>query len=185
MQWSTYSCTHSFFPRTRINIRKRARGVKEAARLDSNRIKAQEWTPCCFPITVLFTQLHMSGASTLSYTPSVRACVLARIWLQLLRQTNEEDYTEPPNLCLNAPLFAIYDEECWGHINCGTFPENQDVLRCGVKKSDGSYNCVNVTLYFSFCSLNFEITFCYLYWKKGIKKTQTLVTLGGGSHHWW
>lgn len=63
-----------------------AREVKEAARLDLNRIKADEWTPCRFPITAEFTQLHMAGASTLSYTPSVYACVLLHIWLQLLQK---------------------------------------------------------------------------------------------------
>ena len=53
----------------------RARGVKEAAGLGLNRIKAEEWTPCRFPITAEFTQPRMAEASTLSYTPSVYACV--------------------------------------------------------------------------------------------------------------
>lgn len=39
----------------------RAREVKEAARLDSNPMKAEEWTPCRFPITAEFTQPRWQG----------------------------------------------------------------------------------------------------------------------------
>lgn len=40
---------------TRIRVRVHAGGVKEAVRLDLNRIKAKEWTPRRFPITLEFT----------------------------------------------------------------------------------------------------------------------------------
>lgn len=48
--------------------------MKEAAELGLNRIKEKEWTPCCFPITLVFTLLHMLRVSTLGCAPSVWAC---------------------------------------------------------------------------------------------------------------
>lgn len=94
----------------------RARGVKEAARLDLNRMKAEEWTPHRFPITAEFTQLHMAGASTLSCTPRV-SIYMAETSLRLrIHRTLKFVYMV---LC-----WSFYNEEYLDSINGGVILYN-------------------------------------------------------------
>lgn len=54
--------------------------VKEAAMLDLNRIKAEEWTPRCFPITAEFSLPHIVRTSMPGYTVSMHTFRLLRVW---------------------------------------------------------------------------------------------------------